>query len=305
MQLKQLLYLKTVGKTKSIRKASAELFVSQQAISQALLNMEAEYNVQLLNRNVHGVSLTDIGKHTVAEAEKILQLSTALDDYLRECSKRQLEGTLHVAAIRTFNDFILPNTKITFIKNYPKVKLTVTTMHTKQIVDMLAEQQADLGFFGIPYVDGTALLDLPPNLLFVPLITYNYGVCVGKDSPLNNLHTVSIKSILKYPIVFLGDHLDGGIENYMPYTLLKKYGDVEVIIADSAKYYQEIINNNLGIGLVTGEKFDEIDKAKSNIIPLRDNIYTNLGYLIREDCANTLLVEKFVSFLPSNIASYL
>ena len=39
MQLQQLLYLKTVGETKSIRKASEKLFVSQQAISQSIMKL--------------------------------------------------------------------------------------------------------------------------------------------------------------------------------------------------------------------------------------------------------------------------
>ena len=68
MQLKQLLYLVTVAQTQSIRHASSKLFVSQQAISQSLQNLEEEYSVQLLNRSVHGITLTTQGEFAAAAA---------------------------------------------------------------------------------------------------------------------------------------------------------------------------------------------------------------------------------------------
>lgn len=300
MQLKQLLYLKTVGETKSIRKASNELFVSQQAISQSLLNFETEYNVQLLNRNVHGVSLTELGKYVVEEAEKILTLTNALEKHLIEYTEQQYEDTLRIAAIRTFKDYILPEARIKFIKTYPDVTLKISTMDTTQVLHALEKKEANIGFLGVPYIDGIAQVALPEKVSFFPLKKYPFCVAVGDGSPLINLQSVSIKSILKYPIVFLEEQLTDGLDNYWPYTILKNYGKINAEIADSERYYRELINSNLAIGITTNQKFDGVELT-NKLIPLRDNVYTELGYLLHEENTSPILSQKFLSFIPTTM----
>jgi len=111
MQLHQLLYLKTVAETRSIRKASEKLFVSQQAISQSLQKLEEEYDIQLLNRSVHGVTLTEAGSYAASVAEQILLLSNNLETYFVSQAQKQESGQLHITAINSIKNFVLPDTQ--------------------------------------------------------------------------------------------------------------------------------------------------------------------------------------------------
>ena len=51
-----------VGKSKSFSKASKELFMTQPAVSQAIMHLEEELGIRLFNRTPKGVSLTNEGK---------------------------------------------------------------------------------------------------------------------------------------------------------------------------------------------------------------------------------------------------
>ena len=51
-----------VGKSKSFSKAAKELFMTQPAVSQSIMQLEKELDIRLFNRNSKGVSLTNEGK---------------------------------------------------------------------------------------------------------------------------------------------------------------------------------------------------------------------------------------------------
>ena len=73
MTFRQIEFFTTVCKCKSISKASAVLRISQQGISKALLDLEAELGCQLLKRTSSGVTLTNYGTYVLQEFEIILR----------------------------------------------------------------------------------------------------------------------------------------------------------------------------------------------------------------------------------------
>lgn len=301
MQLKQLLYLKTVAETQSIRQASSKLFVSQQAISQSLQGLEEEYHITLLNRSVHGITLTEQGEHAVAMATKILALSEELENYFIQQSTSQNSGTLNIAALHTVKDYILPETRIKFMKCFPHIQLQISVMNTDSIISSLLNQEMMLGFLGMMYHGDRPFTPLPSELHFYPLTRYEYCAIISHNSPLNRYQTLSIKSILKYPIIFLEEQLQGSIENYLPYRILSQYGPVNAMLADSVKLYGELIAENMGIALASTGIFEEALYADTVIKPLRDDLYGYFGYLLHENQQDNSLIQQFLTILQEKM----
>ena len=298
VQFHQLLYLKTVSKTKSIRKASNQLHVSQQAISQALQKLEEEYNIQLLNRSVHGITFTEAGKHAVTVANQILTLSTDLEQYFFEQAEKKCTGMLRISAICSIKDYILPEIQIRFLKQNPYVQLSIHSMGTEQVINAIMYKEYDIGLFGNPYINDVPLFHIKPPLHFVALSRYEYCVNISKNSRLNNYNTLSVKSILQYPIIFLQDQLQNRLEDYMPYRLLSQFGVVDALIADSIKFMGKLIEADMGIAISTDGIFaEDIIDAQVVTKPLRDNVYGYLGYLIHEDTMDSPLATQFLDIL--------
>ncbi len=297
LQIKQLLYLKTVAETQSIRQASNKLFVSQQAISQSLQGLEEEYHIQLLNRSVHGITLTEQGEHAVEIAAQILALSAELEHYFTQQSAAKHSGALKIAAIHTVKDYILPETRIKFMKSFPQIQLNISVMDTDHVISSICSQEMLLGFLGMMYIGSQPFTPLPPKLHFFPLSRYAYCAIISHHSPLNRYQTLSIKSILKYPIIFLEEQLQGSIENYMPYRILSQYGPVNAVLADSIKLYSELIVENMGIALASNGIFEEPLYADTVIKPLRDDVYGYFGYLLHDEQLDNPLVQQFITIL--------
>ena len=62
MEYKQLEFFLAVCEQSSFRRAAETCFVSQQAISKSLANLEQELGVQLFVRSSDGVTLTEAGR---------------------------------------------------------------------------------------------------------------------------------------------------------------------------------------------------------------------------------------------------
>lgn len=78
MTLKQLEYLLKIVECGSVTKAARELYVSQPSITKAIINLEEEYKIQILERKPRGVELTANGKDFVYYARNVLAATDAL-----------------------------------------------------------------------------------------------------------------------------------------------------------------------------------------------------------------------------------
>jgi AraC-like DNA-binding protein len=72
MRTEQLKYLVDVAETKSMSKTAEKMFVSPQAVSQSIRQLETELDIELFVRNSQGVSLTKLGEGIVEKAKAMM-----------------------------------------------------------------------------------------------------------------------------------------------------------------------------------------------------------------------------------------
>jgi DNA-binding transcriptional LysR family regulator len=73
MDITSLKYFVKVCKDKNITKSSKELFITQQALSRIISNLEKEIGTVLFKRNSRGMELTEIGEYIYPKADKIIK----------------------------------------------------------------------------------------------------------------------------------------------------------------------------------------------------------------------------------------
>lgn len=140
----------------SITRAAAALEVSQPAVSQRLQRLEQAAGGRVLNRDAHGVRLTETGERLLAYAERMLALHdearTAVDSRAAAPSGRRTLGLLEDLALTT-----LPAALADFAALYPGIELEVVIAPAATLRKHCARQRLDL-VFGATSVMGEAAL---------------------------------------------------------------------------------------------------------------------------------------------------
>ena len=74
----QIKYMIEVAQTGSVNQAARNLFISQSALSNAIMSVEQEFGRKIFNRSSHGMTLTAFGKLFIAYITPIHQQLTQL-----------------------------------------------------------------------------------------------------------------------------------------------------------------------------------------------------------------------------------
>lgn len=199
MRIEQLEYLIAIEKYHSMRKASEALIVSEQAISQALKELEIEINLKLLIRTNKGSYVTEAGKELIAIASNFF---TAYEEMLKKYSnvdvKEQKKLTiLFEYALLSHYD----NMYHYFLKKYPQYALEYNFIEYYDLENIL-EQQSDNPIMIYLHEDLFHKISNSRSFTCNLIAVNKCLVAVSKNSPLANRKELSIKSIKNMRIVF-------------------------------------------------------------------------------------------------------
>ena len=140
---------RTVATQASFRKAAELLHLSQPAVSQHIQSLEEELGLRLFDRSGARISLTPAGKLLLRYAERAARV---LDEAKTALLKLQGEvsGNLQLGASTTIAQYILPRILGAFLKDNPRVKLSVLSGNTEEIVALLLKGAIMLGMIEGP-----------------------------------------------------------------------------------------------------------------------------------------------------------
>ncbi|HZU10117.1 MAG TPA: LysR family transcriptional regulator [Pseudacidobacterium sp.] len=140
---------RTVATQASFRKAAELLHLSQPAVSQHIQSLEEELGLRLFDRSGVRISLTPAGKLLLRYAERAARV---LDEAKTALLKLQGEvsGNLQLGASTTIAQYILPRILGAFLKDNPRVKLSVLSGNTEEIVALLLKGAIMLGMIEGP-----------------------------------------------------------------------------------------------------------------------------------------------------------
>lgn len=126
-------YILAVAEEKSFTKAAKKLFISQPSLSQYIQNVEKELNIQIFNRSVSPLELTDAGKLFIKTAKQITQLQLDLKNQLLDLDNLH-SGNLSIGSTPFRSTCILPSVLTTFRNQFPNVKVSVMTAVTPELI---------------------------------------------------------------------------------------------------------------------------------------------------------------------------
>lgn len=143
MDVRQILYFKTVADHGSLARASERLHISQPAISAQISQLEAELNTRLLERHARGVRLTTAGSVLLEHARDILARLEQARHAVAEASS-EVAGSVSIGMITTIANIVTPRLIERARLLYPKLELKIFEALSGEISAWHADGRLDL-----------------------------------------------------------------------------------------------------------------------------------------------------------------
>jgi len=134
-------YFKTVATELNITHAAQKLYISQQALSAHMRNLETELGVKLFNRSPR-LSLTDAGRCLLEATEGYDRLTNTLNDKLNDIRNHE-RGELRIGLSFTRGQFILPSVLPTYAQAHPQVHINIYEEPSFSLMDRLLHNEID------------------------------------------------------------------------------------------------------------------------------------------------------------------
>lgn len=233
MNLNHLRAFVTVAETLSFSRAAKRLYVSQPALSKQIQQLEEDLGAQLFVRSRSSVTLSDVGKAVVEDAERLLvQVDEFRSNVLR--GSRGAKGMLKMGFVVSAMEEIVPGIAVEFRKRHPDVSLELRNIPTVSQVEALRQRQLDVGIVRLPLREN--------DMEVLPLSSEPFAIVFSKQHPLKAVKGVTVKDLSAEGFVAYSERL--APEFFQHWTsLCRKAGFTPHIV-------QEVAEMQTALGLV-------------------------------------------------------
>lgn len=138
--------------TLSFSLAAKNLFMTQSAVSQAIISLEKELDTTLFIRQSKSVSLTKEGLILHQHINSALELITSAENKIQNF-KELKDGELVIGASDTISQYFLTPYLVLFHKKYPNIVIKVLNRTSLEMIELIKSGQIDLGFLNMPITD--------------------------------------------------------------------------------------------------------------------------------------------------------
>lgn len=238
--LRQLDILDAVARCGSFSRASAELHLTQPAVSMQIKQLESTLGLPLFEHIGKSIHLTAAGKETLETCRAIGRELTNLEHTL--ASLQGLKGgTLTVSVVSTASYFTAKLIAL-FRQAHPDVRISLNAVNRETLLRQLAENSIDLALMGRPPED--------QDLQAQPFIDNPLVVIAASNHPLAKNRNIPLARLAEEPFVGRepGSGTRSAVEQFFESKGLKLKVAMEMNKNEAIK---QAVEAGLGVGVVS------------------------------------------------------
>jgi DNA-binding transcriptional LysR family regulator len=190
MEIYQIIHFIAVVETGSFTNGADRVAVSQSTISASIAKLEAEFDVQLLDRQRSPVVPTDAGKRLLEAGRAILQICSTVKGELETIARPKL---LRIGILQSLSSRHVSKLLGSFRSAKTHVAIEVCDGSNEQLVELLAERQLDAVLTILD--DGAS--KFPSRVLFEE----PYVLAVPEDHPFAQRESVTLADLHDEPFI--------------------------------------------------------------------------------------------------------
>ena len=285
----------TVAKCGSLTKAAEELYISQPAVSQAIKQLESQLGGKLFNRVSRGMELTETGgKQMFDIVEQALKMLDSAEDRFRE-RRNIATGQIRIAAADTIVTHFLMRYIKKYHEIYPNVNINFKNSTTKEALDMIKSNKADIGMVNLPIYDKDVIMTGQTGIIEdIFVASDKYKELFDKN--------LSLRDLPDYPVLMLDGTTSTTkeINDFFDSMSIKIVPEFE---AGSIELLIEMAKNGLGIACVPRRYvLDELAKKELHEVKVTPSLPLRAtGVIIRGEIEeHSFAVKEFIKVLDDD-----
>lgn len=294
---KELRIFTAVVRIGSIRGAADHLNVAPSVISRQIADTERNIGQSLFERTARGMELTEAGRLVLEHSQRVQEESGLLQEQLALLKGVQ-QRRVRILCGEGFLADVLQNGISAFTKVYPEVQYDLQLGSTNEMLDSIANSDADIGIAYNPVID-TRVRSLA--ILRQPLC-----VVMHRDHPLNTKENIRLADCLCFPNALLTS--SHGITQLVARVATDNgIGMNPLVETTSVDVLRRFVITGLGVTFLPRFAVTtELDRAVVIVKELEDphlaSASAHLMVRARRRLPNS--VERLSSFLAANMSAF-
>ena len=132
-------------KNPNLTKVANVLYITQPTLTKRLQHIEAEFDVNIVERTPKGLEFTQAGKYLAEQAEVYLRFLKQTRSHLEQL-RESAGGLITIGSSYTYSKYTLTDQLIRFRMESPNVRFQVQTVHSNQLFRQLLDGTVDVAF---------------------------------------------------------------------------------------------------------------------------------------------------------------
>lgn len=276
MDTRKLKALLKTAQCGSINQAAEKLGYTQSGLTYALNTLEQEWGVPLLQRDHTGVRLTSEGNELLPLIRELLRLEQRLEETVAVRKEHPL-NRLCIGAYPSVATCLLPPALHRFSQRHGSIQVEVV-VGTSDLPELLEQDQLQL-----------AIGERPKSgaLHWEFLLDDQMAAAVPQDSPLSQKTALSLKELVRYPVVLPNRNTQNAVLKTMAAAEL--HPQRELLFSTGNGYdLLQMVSRGMGVTFLSRMYRDS---CPENVImlPLEPPIQRELGFLWKPTAPHPLV----------------
>lgn len=195
MTLTELRYITTLARERHFGRAADRCHISQPTLSVALKKVEQRIGALLFERSSADVRLTPLGQLVAAQAERVLEEASKLDEIAAQ-GRDPLVGPLRLGVIYTIAPYLLPQLIPALHARAPQMPLYLQENFTVNLAEQLRRGELDVAVLALPFSE--------PGIVTRPLYDEPFKVTLPVGHSLCRQESISSDQLTSEHLLLLG-----------------------------------------------------------------------------------------------------
>ena len=292
MEIRELRSFCSAARYRSISRAAEHLGMGQPTVTTHIKKLESELNTVLFDRVKRPIQLTLAGRRL---QELAVPLVEGLDALVQSASEAEERGPVVLVATPDIIPHTLLSVVRVFTNLHPQIHLTIRSAPRTQIMQMIADGEADIGI--------VQHYDRDEAFLFEGLFVYERVLITPVDHPLAREPVESIEQIAKYPLIMMteGTHTRDLLESEFKRRGISYEIVVDLDSMDMIKRYVA-----LGMGISVGPRLaiDPEDHDNLGVVSLAHILPVEQGGIVTlKGKQISKPAERFIAVMRDTLAA--